>query len=86
MVKVKSIAFNEEDPMQGKLLEHASAFKNFSYYVKCLIQRDLEGGDKASNNIKREPIDLSELEETNETNYTSNDEMQINNSIVKGFI
>ena len=43
-MRVKSIAFNEMDPDQAKLLEHAEKRSNFSAYVKRLIQRDMEGG------------------------------------------
>jgi hypothetical protein len=43
-MRVKSIAFNELDPDQAKLLEHAEKRSNFSAYVKRLIQRDMEGG------------------------------------------
>lgn len=44
---IKSVAFNREDPDQMALLEHASKRSNFSYYIKRLIQRDLEGGKEA---------------------------------------
>ncbi len=40
----KSVAFNDADPDQVKLLEHAELRPNFSGYVKRLIQRDMEGG------------------------------------------
>lgn len=46
-MRVKSIAFNELDPDQAKLLEHAEKRSNFSAYVKRLIQRDMEGGNSA---------------------------------------
>lgn len=39
---IKSVAFNEDDPDQKRMLEHANKRKNFSAYVKRLIQRDLE--------------------------------------------
>lgn len=44
---IKSVAFNREDPDQMALLEHASKRSNFSYYIKRLIQRDLESGDRS---------------------------------------
>lgn len=44
MKKVKSVAFNIEDPMKKRLYEHALENKYFSTYIKRLIQRDLEKG------------------------------------------
>lgn len=41
-MKIKSIAFNELDPDQARLLAHAEKRTNFSAYVKRLIQRDME--------------------------------------------
>jgi hypothetical protein len=43
-MRVKSIAFNEQDPDQAKLLKHAEKRSNFSAYIKRLIQRDMERG------------------------------------------
>lgn len=42
--KVKSVAFNLADPGEFKLYRHSQQYRNFSKYVKRLIQRDLEGG------------------------------------------
>lgn len=42
-IKVKSIAFNVEDPLQKRIYEHVQQFSNFSFYMKSLIQRDMEG-------------------------------------------
>lgn len=39
----KGVSFNVFDSDQEKLLEHAMKRKNFSAYVKRLIQRDMEG-------------------------------------------
>ncbi|WP_198284027.1 hypothetical protein [Evansella cellulosilytica] len=44
-MKIKSVAFNVEDPDQAKLFEHAAERPNFSSYIKRLIQRDMEGGN-----------------------------------------
>ncbi len=41
---IKSIAFNQSDPIERELLEHAEKHSQFSAYVKRLIQRDKEGG------------------------------------------
>ncbi|GGD07645.1 hypothetical protein [Pontibacillus salipaludis] len=43
----RSVSFNSEDPDQAALLDHASKRKNFSGYVKRLIQRDMERGGQA---------------------------------------
>lgn len=43
-VIIKSVAFNELDPDQKNLWEHASKRPNFSGYIKRLIQRDMESG------------------------------------------
>lgn len=51
MKKVKSVAFNVEDPIEYALYQYALKNKYFSTYVKRLIQRDMEHGQK---------IDLSE--------------------------
>ncbi len=44
---IKSIAFNQSDPIERDLLEHAEKHSQFSAYVKRLIQRDKEGGYNA---------------------------------------
>lgn len=54
MKKVKSVAFNVEDPIEYALYQYALKNKYFSTYVKRLIQRDMEHGQK---------IDLSEYQE-----------------------
>ncbi|PEM30186.1 hypothetical protein CN598_12740 [Bacillus wiedmannii] len=46
MKKVKSIAFNVADPMEYQLYHFAHQQKYFSTYVKRLIQRDMENGQK----------------------------------------
>jgi hypothetical protein len=38
----KAVSFNITDPDQQKLLEHALKRKNFSAYMKRLIQRDID--------------------------------------------
>lgn len=38
----KAVTFNILDPDQKELYEHAAKRKNFSAYIKRLIQRDLE--------------------------------------------
>lgn len=42
-IKRKPVAFNVEDPDQKKLYDHCRQRTNFSYYIKTLILRDLEG-------------------------------------------
>ena len=39
----KAVSFNVLDPDQKDLFEHAMKRKNFSSYIKRLIQRDMEG-------------------------------------------
>lgn len=46
MKKVKSVAFNVADPMEYALYHYAAQHKYFSTYVKRLIQRDMEDGQK----------------------------------------
>lgn len=41
-LKRKSVVFNLADDYQRKLYEHALRSTNFSYYIKSLIQRDME--------------------------------------------
>lgn len=43
IIKIKSVAFNVNDPDQLQFLEHAEKRTNFSAYIKRLIQRDIEG-------------------------------------------
>lgn len=54
MKKVKSVAFNIADPMEFALFTYANKNKYFSTYVKRLIQRDMESGQK---------VDMKEYEE-----------------------
>lgn len=54
MKKVKSVAFQLEDPMEKKLYDFANQNKYFSTYVKRLIQRDMENGNKVNINQKGE--------------------------------
>lgn len=54
MKKVKSVSFNVADPIEYALYQYALKNKYFSTYVKRLIQRDMEHGQK---------IDLSEYME-----------------------
>lgn len=44
--KVKSVAFNVADPMEFDLYHYALKQQYFSTYIKRLIQRDMEGGNK----------------------------------------
>ncbi|MFO7295859.1 MAG: hypothetical protein C0P72_007525 [Clostridia bacterium] len=57
MKKVKSVAFNIDDPMEYMLYQYANKHKYFSTYVKRLIQRDMENGHK---------VDLKEIENLSE--------------------
>jgi hypothetical protein len=41
LIKNKSVSFNVLDPFQLRLKEHAEQNSNFSFYVKCLIERDM---------------------------------------------
>lgn len=45
--KVKSVAFNVADPMEFDLYHYALKQQYFSTYIKRLIQRDMESGNKA---------------------------------------
>jgi len=42
-MKNKAVSFNVLDPDQKDLYKHAMKRKNFSSYIKRLIQRDMEG-------------------------------------------
>ena len=56
-IKIKSVAFNLDDPDQAKMFEHATKRTNFSSYIKRLIQRDLEGGaQQGSNSTNDNPV------------------------------
>lgn len=50
MKKVKSVAFNVADPIEYALYQYAKKNKYFSTYVKRLIQRDMEHGEKSEFN------------------------------------
>lgn len=39
-MKTRGVAFNLEDPAQEDLYKYTQGFKNFSAYVKGLIERD----------------------------------------------
>lgn len=41
-MKVKSAAFNLNDPLQTRLYNHSTSYHNFSFYIKSLIQSDME--------------------------------------------
>lgn len=40
--KIKSVAFNLEDPIEVQLFNHANKYTVFSAYIKRLIQREME--------------------------------------------
>lgn len=40
MMKTRGVAFNIEDPAQADLYQYTKQFKNFSAYIKGLIERD----------------------------------------------
>lgn len=66
MKKVKSVAFNVADPIEYALYQYALENKYFSTYVKRLIQRDMEHGQK---------IDLSKYQQGfEEYNKKNNDD------------
>lgn len=39
-MKTRGVAFNLDDPAQADLYKYTQEFKNFSAYVKGLIERD----------------------------------------------
>ena len=43
-IVTKGVSFNVLDPDQKELLNHASKRRNFSSYIKRLIQRDIDNG------------------------------------------
>ncbi|HHQ8913229.1 TPA: hypothetical protein ACSVZR_003486 [Bacillus cereus] len=62
MKKVKSVAFNLDDPMEFKQYHHALGHgKYFSTYIKRLIQRDIEGGENKPLSIE----DLAKFKQRN---------------------
>lgn len=50
--KTKGVTFNLSDPDQRLLFSFAMQRKNFSGYVKRLIQRDLENQDRKAPAVK----------------------------------
>lgn len=60
MRKLKTIAFNVEDRTEYILYQHASKYRNFSRYVKSLIQRDMENGQKIDDRVYDEVFDIRE--------------------------
>ena len=53
-MKTRGVAFNLEDPDQKQQYDHTLQFKNFSAYVKRLIQRDMDSrGIKPTNMNKK---------------------------------
>lgn len=54
MRKIKSVAFNIADPYELKMINHLHQYPNFSSYIKRLIQRDMEGGNVATIEDKKE--------------------------------
>ncbi len=46
MMQTKGVTFNMADPEQEKLLKFAMTTKNFSGYVKELIQKDREAKER----------------------------------------
>lgn len=57
--KVEPVSFNLDDPFEKRLHEHAKAH-TFSTYVKRLIQRDMEGGQPATNLVARQGQEMIE--------------------------
>jgi len=60
--RVKSVAFNIQDPMELKLMQYAKKQGAFSTYIKRLIQRDLEGGEPKEVAIDWEQVARSLLD------------------------
>lgn len=58
MIKTKQIAFNLNDPLQRELFDYVCKFKNFSFYGKNLIQKDI-CGSWAGTSSKNNNIELS---------------------------
>jgi hypothetical protein len=66
-IKRKVIVFNMEDPLQRKLWEHCNNYKNFSYYGKSLIQRDMDANPVP---VKKQIVNGIEIKVgNNETRY-----------------
>ncbi len=51
------VVFNMNDPFQKKLYDHVHLSTNFSYFIKTLIQRDMEGAPF----LKVVPIEKEEV-------------------------
>lgn len=51
--KVKSVAFNVADPMEFDLYHYALKQQYFSTYIKRLIQRDMESGNKVLTRVDK---------------------------------
>lgn len=71
-IKRKQIAFNLDDPYQKQLYDFTEQYKNFSYYGKTLIQKAMEN----------KPIQQISFE----SDYADQNNIEIDDDIVKGFI
>jgi hypothetical protein len=58
-MKTRGVAFNLEDPDQKQQYDHTTQFKNFSAYVKRLIQRDMDSRGIKPTNMSRVVIQQS---------------------------
>lgn len=66
MKKVKSVAFNVADPIEYALYQHAMKNRYFSTYIKRLIQRDMEDGQKIDFAKYQKGFDKAQLERAEE--------------------
>jgi len=60
-IKTKGVSFNLEDPDQLELYQFAAKRKNFSAYIKRLIQKDITGSWRTGANEVHPNQDESEL-------------------------
>lgn len=66
-IKTRGVAFNLSDPDQKQLYDYTMNFKNYSAYVKRLIQRDMESRGIKPNKIGfKKPVEVIKIDGSGE--------------------
>jgi hypothetical protein len=61
--QIKSVSFALDDNYEAELFEFASKNKHFSTYIKRLIQRDMERGQRVPQHIQTLPVEPTKVAE-----------------------
>lgn len=62
-IKTRGVAFNLSDPDQKQLYDYTLNFKNYSAYVKRLIQRDMDSrGIKPNKIATKKPVEVIKID------------------------